>query len=92
MSGRRVCAQCGASYHINSNPPKSENICDKCGAGLIQRLDDKEETVLERLKVYHQQTEPLIKYYIDQGKLVEVNGVGSIEDNSIEMLNKLSVE
>jgi len=68
MSGRRTCPVCGASFHVVFNPPKKENICDLCGAALIQRDDDKPETVQKRLDVYHKQTQPLIEYY--QGKHV----------------------
>jgi len=63
MSGRRVCSKCGMSYHIVYNQPKVENICDSCNGELIQRDDDKEETVIQRLNTYHKQTEPLIEYY-----------------------------
>ena len=74
MSGRRACPKCGATYHIVYAAPKTENICDKCGAELIIRSDDKPETVKERLNVYHQQTEPLIAYYKAAGVLREVDG------------------
>jgi len=74
MSGRRACPKCGATYHIVYAPPKTENICDKCGTELIIRSDDKPETVKDRLNVYHQQTEPLIAYYKAAGVLREVDG------------------
>lgn len=74
MSGRRACPKCGATYHIVYAAPKTENICDKCGAELIIRSDDKPETVKDRLNVYHQQTEPLIAYYKTAGVLHEVDG------------------
>ncbi len=74
MSGRRVCLQCGATYHITEIPPKQEGICDKCGSKLVQREDDKPETVKNRLEVYHAQTQPLIDYYKEQGILREVDG------------------
>lgn len=74
MSGRRACPKCGATYHIVYAAPKTENICDKCGAELIIRSDDKPETVKDRLNVYHQQTEPLIAYYKAAGVLREVDG------------------
>lgn len=63
MSGRRACLSCGATYHIEHIPPKKEGICDKCGQELVLRDDDKPETVLNRLKVYHDQTQPLIDFY-----------------------------
>ncbi len=74
MSGRRACPKCGATYHIVYAAPKTENHCDKCGAELIIRSDDKPETVKDRLNVYHQQTEPLIAYYKKAGVLREVDG------------------
>lgn len=74
MSGRRACVGCGATYHIKYNPTKEENICDVCGKELILRDDDKPETVEKRLHVYHEQTQPLIAYYKEQGILKEVDG------------------
>lgn len=72
--GRRVCPNCGATYHVVYNPPRQEGICDVCGHPLRQRDDDREETVRRRLEVYYQQTEPLIKYYERAGLLENVNG------------------
>lgn len=77
LSGRRVCPACGAPYHVVNQKPQKDGICDKCGAELIQRKDDAPETVQDRLRVYHEQTEPLIGYYEKQGKLVSVDGSGS---------------
>ncbi len=74
MSGRRACLNCGATYHLKHIPTKVEGICDICGAKLVLREDDRPETVLERLKVYHGQTRPLIDYYKHQGILAEVDG------------------
>ena len=74
MSGRRSCPKCGASYHIRYIPPKKEGICDECGTALIQRDDDKPETVQNRLSVYHDQTQPLIEYYEKAGVLHSVDG------------------
>ncbi|WP_037919248.1 adenylate kinase [Sulfurihydrogenibium subterraneum] len=65
LSGRRVCPKCGSVYHIIFNPPKNDNLCDKCDTPLIQRDDDKEEVIRKRLEVYHSQTAPLIEYYKD---------------------------
>lgn len=78
MSGRRTCNNCGATYHIENNPPKKEDICDVCGFNIILRDDDKPETVSNRLKVYHIQTEPLIDYYTTKGILVNINGLQDI--------------
>lgn len=74
MGGRRACVTCGATYHIVHIPPKTEGICDKCGSELILRDDDKPETVQNRLKVYHEQTQPLIDFYSAKGVLKEVDG------------------
>ena len=74
MSGRRACLNCGATYHIVSIPPKKEGICDVCGSALVCREDDQPETVTNRLKVYHEQTQPLIEYYKAKGVLRTVDG------------------
>ena len=80
MSGRRACPKCGATYHIKHIPPKKEGICDECGAELIIRDDDKPETVKNRLKVYHEQTQPLIEYYDKKKILRTVDGTKDAED------------
>lgn len=92
MSGRRVCQACGATYHIIFNPTKEKDICDSCKSNVIQREDDKEETVIERLKTYHDQTEPLIEYYKKSGKLVTAFGKEAIGETSKEVLRALGVE
>ena len=79
MTGRRTCHACGATYHITANPPKTEGVCDACGGALEQRKDDRPETVKDRLKVYHTETEPLKDFYGARGKLKTVPNVGSIE-------------
>ena len=81
MSGRRVCS-CGASYHVLYNPPKAENICDKCGAELYVRADDAAETVKNRLATFHAQTEPLKDYYAKKGILVTVEGQEEVADTT----------
>lgn len=80
MSGRRACLSCGATYHIKYNPPKKEGICDTCNSELVLRDDDKPETVLKRLSVYHDQTQPLIDYYNREGVLREVDGTKDMND------------
>ena len=80
MSGRRACVACGATYHIEHIPPKTEGICDTCGKELILRDDDKPETVLKRLNVYHEQTQPLIDYYTGKGILKEVDGTKDMSE------------
>ena len=81
MSGRRVC-KCGASYHIDYKPSKVEGICDKCSSELYIRADDKAETVLTRLHNYHAQSEPLLGFYNERGKLVRVEGQEEVEDTT----------
>lgn len=80
MGGRRACVGCGATYHVVYSPTKVEGICDKCGEELIIRDDDKPETVLNRLEVYHNQTQPLIDYYNEQGILKSVDGTVDMKD------------
>jgi len=80
LTKRRSCPKCNAVYHLSNNPPKSNNICDKCGSELYHRDDDKEETVKNRLKVYRDNTMPLINYYGEKGILVTIEGVGNIDE------------
>ena len=80
MSGRRACLSCGATYHIEHVPPKKEGICDRCGKELVLRDDDKEETVKNRLDVYHKQTQPLIDFYTKKGVLKTVDGTVDMKD------------
>ena len=80
MSGRRACLKCGATYHIVYAAPKTENVCDTCGETLVLRDDDKPETVSKRLKVYHEQTQPLIDYYTKQGVLKTVDGTCALDE------------
>jgi adenylate kinase len=86
LSGRRVCLKCGATYNLNTNPPKKEGICDRCGDTIILRDDDKEETVKMRLDVYENQTKPLIKYYSDQKILVHADGNLNFRDTFKEVV------
>ena len=88
MSGRRVCS-CGASYHVIFNPPKVENVCDKCGATLMIRDDDAAETVKNRLLTFHTQTEPLKAYYAAKGLLVSVEGQEEVADTTRLVLRAL---
>ncbi|MEE8574355.1 MAG: adenylate kinase [Thermodesulfobacteriota bacterium] len=82
LAGRRVCEfkNCAQAYHVEFDPPEAEGICTKCGAELYQRPDDKEETIEARLKVYEEQTRPLIDYYTDKNLYASIDGVGSLED------------
>lgn len=79
LTGRRICKECGSSYHLLYLPPKNPGICDKCGGELYQRHDDSVETVNSRLKVYEEQTKPLLDYYLDQGNLYNINGEQEID-------------
>ena len=89
MAGRRVCTECGASYHIVSNPPKHDGICDLCGGTVSVRKDDQPETVKHRLEIYHASTEVLKSYYAGQGKLRLVYGNQPIEDTHRDILKAI---
>ena len=91
MSGRRVCAQCGASYHIVARPTKVEGVCDSCGGPVVLRDDDKPETVRQRLAVYHEQTEPLKGYYQSKGLLSSVDNQPTIEATTKVILEALGL-
>lgn len=91
IGGRRVCSKCGATYHVTNNPPKFNNICDECGEKLITRDDDNPETVKHRLDTYHSVTEPVINFYDNKNKLIEVEGIGSVEGISRKLLSALGV-
>ena len=89
MSGRRVCAQCGSSYHIADKKPKVDGVCDNCGGELVQRSDDKPETVRDRLAVYHEQTEPLIGFYEGKGNLKKVYCQNDLAENTAAVFKAL---
>ena len=91
MSGRRVCAKCGASYHMVFNPSKDGKTCDKCAEELSVRKDDVPEVVLSRLEVYHNTTEPLKAYYKNKNMLAIVDGVGSVEEISYRTMSVLGI-
>ena len=80
LTGRRVCRSCGHSFHVVSNPPRREGVCDVCGGELYQRVDDSEATVRNRLQVYQKQTAPLLDWYTGKGLLASIQGAGSIAD------------
>lgn len=90
MSGRRVCEKCGASYHTEFKKPAVEGICNSCNGALVTRKDDEPETVLNRLKVYHDQTEPLKSYYEAAGKLITVEGQDEVADTTALVLKALA--
>ncbi|MBN1389061.1 MAG: adenylate kinase [Candidatus Thermoplasmatota archaeon] len=89
ITGRRMCG-CGATYHVDLNPPGQIGICDRCGGSLYQREDDSEATVKSRLEVYHTQTEPLVEYYRMKGLLKDVDGNRSIEEISSDIVDILA--
>ena len=80
LSGRRICPRCGAVYHVRYNPPREDEICDRCGAKLIQREDDREEVIRKRLSVYREQTAPLVEYYSERDILVKLDASRPIEE------------
>jgi adenylate kinase len=86
ISGRRSCTACGKLYNVTFDPPREEGVCDACGAPLLQRADDNEETVRNRLVVYRSQTAPLVGYYADKGVLGEAHGGGKLPDEVFEQV------
>lgn len=89
ITGRRMCKDCGSSYHTKFYPPKKEGVCDKCGGELYQREDDREEAVLKRIGVYEEETSPLVHYYKEKGKLLVIDGNKSMEEVTKSVLNSL---
>lgn len=91
LTCRRVCQSCAAPYHLNDNPPKSEGVCDACGGALIRRDDDAPETVRDRLRVFHESTEPLKGWYERRGKLVTVVAQEKVSDTSASVVAALGL-
>lgn len=91
MTGRRTCSKCSATYHVEYNPPRAEGVCDACGGELTIRKDDMPETVKNRLSVYHRETEPLIKYYEEKGKLVRVAGREELSETTQAVFKALGI-
>ena len=89
LSGRRVCLKCGATYHLEFKKPAKEGVCDVCGDELVQRKDDKPETVIDRLNVYHEQSEPRKDYYAKTGKLVIVEGQEEVAETTALVFKSL---
>lgn len=87
LSGRRVCRNCGEGYHVIFNPPVNDNKCDKCDGELYQRDDDKEDTIEARLKVYDEQTAPLVGFYKETGSLVTIGGIGGFREITEKIVN-----
>jgi len=91
LTGRRECPTCKATFHVTNNPSKTGETCDKCGAKLVQRADDCEETIRNRMQVYHEQTEPIKDYYKAADKLVCVNGVGEVDEITKALFKALNL-
>ncbi|MEG0911898.1 MAG: adenylate kinase [Ruthenibacterium sp.] len=91
LSGRRVCSACGATYHTQYKPSAQPEMCDRCGGPLIVRKDDEPATIIERLSVYHELTEPLVDFYEKRGKLIVVEGQTEVADTTALLLQKLEV-
>ena len=89
LTGRRVCKSCGASFHVVNIPPKQEGICDNCGAELVQRADDNEETASNRIEVYNRETKPLIDYYEKAGNIVNIDGGKAAEEAFAAIADRL---
>jgi adenylate kinase len=89
LSGRRTCRGCGKIWHVEFDPPSRDGLCDRCGAELFQRGDDKPETIAERLLVYARDTAPLVDYYGAQGKLVGIDATGPVEDVTVRAIDAL---
>ncbi len=90
LSGRRTCQDCGASYHIEANPPSSEGVCDRCGGQVIRRSDDSPDKVANRLDVYENKTKPVLDFYKDRGLFVKVDGAGSTQEVFNRLKNELA--
>jgi len=90
LTGRRTCKSCGRGYHVRFDPPKAAGVCDVCGSELMQRDDDKEETIRKRLEVYQQQTSPLVAYYGNEGLLANVDGMLEIDTVQQQILSALA--
>lgn len=92
LSGRRVCPSCGEPYHLESKPPKVDEVCDKCGTALLQREDDKPEAIRNRLRVYREQTEPVLGYYASRGILKNIDAVGEIEQIASRIVDAVGAD
>ena len=92
LSTRRVCKSCGENFNILTLPPKVEGKCDKCGGELFQRDDDKEESIMHRMEVYHEQTEPLINFYREKGQITDIDGAIKTNDLLKEFKNLFPVK
>ncbi len=92
LSSRRECSKCGAPYNVISNKPEKDGVCDKCGGELIQRADDVPETIMNRLSIYHKETEPIIDYYAEMGLIAKAEGQPLLEDTIKRVFEALGIE
>lgn len=92
LSSRRECSKCGAPYNVISNKPEKDGVCDKCGGELIQRADDVPETIMNRLSIYHKETEPIIDYYAQMGLIAKAEGQPLLEDTVKRVFEALGIE
>ena len=92
LSSRRECSKCGAPYNVISNKPEKDGVCDKCGGELIQRADDVPETIMNRLSIYHKETEPIIDYYAQMGLIAKAEGQPLLEDTIKRVFEALGIE
>lgn len=92
LSSRRECSKCGAPYNVISNKPEKDGVCDKCGGELIQRADDVPETIMNRLSIYHKETEPIIDYYAEMGLIAKAEGQPLLEDTVKRVFEALGIE
>ena len=90
LTGRRTCGDCGRVYHVEHRPPRAEGVCDDCGGALVQRDDDRDDVVVNRLEVYRTQTEPLERFYWERGLLRDVQATGSVDDVTARALDALA--
>ena len=91
LSARRVCGRCGQEYNLKTRPPRRDEVCDRCGGELVQRPDDRPETIRERLRVYREKTEPLRSFYRERGLWAEVDGVGGVEEVFVRVRRALGI-
>ncbi len=91
LGGRMICRQCQVPYHRDNAPPKAEGVCDSCGGEVYQRDDDKPEAIRTRIQVYQNETQPLVDYYRQQGNIVDVDGIGPVEEVKVRLMEALKI-
>ena len=91
LTARRTCDQCGAIYNVDSRPPRQEGVCDICGGSLVQRPDDTENVIRDRMRTYRAETEPLVEYYRSLGVYHQIDGMGAIDQVSIDLVSTIGL-